>query len=525
MENLWKKEATSSGTMYVDLFACSSNGQCKPFQSYPVEKVSKDNKVSTMFRLQGNDLFQENKVTEAMECYNKSLCFAENGTENVNLAYANRASCFLNLKMYEEALIDIELANQAGYSAQLMPKLKKRQVDCFRLMKTQPERIQFQPKLSFKPNEMFPCMASVLDLRQNEEYGRFVVANGEIDVGQVVLVEQNFASVSIGDGRKTCAKCLKSNVNFIACLKCVDAMYCCSDCMERDTVHRFVCGNFRNVSGSMKLYIQTILIAIDMFQSVDNLMDFIEDTMVNHADDIPESFVDAQSKYRAFLKLHPSLCARDEKDFLFDARKIYMQLILTPVIQELFNSKKKRRFLKHLVLHHLLVTSRNRFQFNSEENLLKITEIAVMACFFNHSCAPNLFHHVIDNQVILIAIRPIRKGEQLFISYLGDKTDDATDFRQQFLMENFEFQCHCDKCEPRCLKVDRALMKSNSHFKYLRQTFKTAFHEQKQRLIFKDVCIRFLQKYGHLPWSEELNFVSLCYINWLFKHMHTDFDF
>lgn len=45
-----------------------------------------------------------------MEWYNKSMCFAKVRTEQMGLAYANRSSSFLNLKMYRKCLIDIEYA-------------------------------------------------------------------------------------------------------------------------------------------------------------------------------------------------------------------------------------------------------------------------------------------------------------------------------------------------------------------------------------------------------------------------------
>lgn len=410
MEGLWKKETTPTGVMYVDLFACSTNGQLKlngPVSSSAAE--NKNNHISTMFRLQGNEAFRKNEIKEAMDLYNRSLCFAEVGTKNVSLVYANRASCFLELKQYAEALKDIELAKQSNYPAELMPKLTKRQAECYRWLNFQPKTEKFQPKLSFKPKEAFPCLADVLDLQQSSDFGRLVVANSDIGVGKIVLVEPNFASVATNGGNKTCAKCLKMNANFITCSKCVDVLYCSSECLNCDAVHEFTCGQFQSVSGSMKLYIRTVLIAIGLFKNIDDLMNFVEDAIAKQrVDNIPKSFSDLQSQYRVFLSLHTSLNVQNKKDFIIDAQKIYMQLISTPLVKELFQSKKKQRFLQHLVLQHVLVTSRNRFQYESEENQLKITDIAAMACLVNHSCAPNVFHHVIDNQIVFITVRPIQ---------------------------------------------------------------------------------------------------------------------
>lgn len=528
MENLWKKGTTAHGPVYVDLFPQLKKSRSSKIPRRTSEdnhqNINKDNEVSTKFRLLGNNMFQQHKITEAIDHYNESLCFAENGTENVSLAYANRASCFMKLKMYAEALVDLELAKRADYPAQLMPKLNHRQAVCLRELKTHPQRQPYQPKLSFAAKMGFPCLANVLDFKYNREFGRFVVANIDIDVGKIVLVEPNFASVAINGGRKTCTNCLKTSGNFIACSNCVDTMYCSVECMNRDVAHQYACGEFQSVDGSMNLYIRTILIALSLFKTVENLMDFVEEVVSNHADEVPTSFTDAQFHYAVFLALQPAVYSCDEKDIFIDAQKIYTQLLLTPSIKMLFDSVEKRRFLKHLVVHHLLVTLRNRFQSTTKDNQLEITEIAPMACLFNHSCAANVFNHVVGNQVVFITIRPIKTGEQLFISYLGEETDNTIEFRRSFLMDNFGFLCKCDKCQPHCLLADRMRMKSDPQFKYVQRAYGSAYAEQSKRRMLKDVCARFLRKYGHLPWSEELNFVTLCYLKWLYNHMNDDFE-
>lgn len=41
----------------------------------------------------------------------------------------------------------------------------------------------------------------------------------------------------------------------------------------------------------------------------------------------------------------------------------------------------------------------------------------LLGSLFNHSCAPNIERILVDNKFVFFARRPIRKGEQLFISY------------------------------------------------------------------------------------------------------------
>lgn len=49
-------------------------------------------------------------------------------------------------------------------------------------------------------------LVNVLKMKCNVEFGRYIVAARDIDVGKTILLAQNFASVSIDDERKSCAK-------------------------------------------------------------------------------------------------------------------------------------------------------------------------------------------------------------------------------------------------------------------------------------------------------------------------------
>lgn len=524
MQNLWKKESVVHESNFVDLFAYLGTDQYDEL-AYQLQqgKAHKDNDLSIAYRLQGNDLFRENEIVDAMERYNKSLCYAEIGTENLSMVYANRSSCFLALKMYAEALIDIDLAVSANYPDRLMPKLMKRQANCIRLMQVAPERQQFQPKLCFEQHEQYPCLANLLQIKTNETYGRHIIATQNIDVGKIILVEQCFGSVSVDDERMCCAMCMKTKTNLIACSKCTDAMYCNNDCMERDAAaHKFSCAQFNSVSGSLKLYIKTLINAISLFKNVDSLMEFVAEAVESNG--IPESMMNTKSIYRLFLSLNVSFNELEKDDLMFDAQKIYITIQSAPAIKQLFDTLSKQRFLQHLVLHHLLVTALNRFQISADGDYLETTEIAPMTCIFNHSCAPNAFIHVIGNQSVIITIRPVKRGDQLFISYLGEDVVKSTDFRRNYLMNTFGFLCECDKCESCCLPVDRAAMKMDKYFKCIQQDYKTAFNDKIQRVTLKDYCIRFLMKYGHLNWCDELNFVSMCYMKWIFEYLTEDFD-
>lgn len=166
MNLLWRKERTSANEMHVDIFEnqkCSSNQR--------LEYVNhKCDEAAEAMRLEGNVHFRNKMWTKAMICYNDSLRFAEIRSENAALAYANRASSFLHLKMYNKCLADIELAIFANYPAHLMPKMQRKRKECLNLLKTGDRLEEIIPELSYKPDENFPGMANLLEISYNERY-------------------------------------------------------------------------------------------------------------------------------------------------------------------------------------------------------------------------------------------------------------------------------------------------------------------------------------------------------------------
>lgn len=122
--NLWAKEEYRKD-LYIDLFSQQYHDSAwmkkvhedikryiKAKKGY--QQWQKCDKAAGFDRECGNKYFQKNMFRVAMDYYNKSLCFAENGSKNINLAYSNRSACFFNMKMYGNCLVDIELAIKSG---------------------------------------------------------------------------------------------------------------------------------------------------------------------------------------------------------------------------------------------------------------------------------------------------------------------------------------------------------------------------------------------------------------------------
>lgn len=533
MEFLWTKESDDVDALYIDLFknverdypdVCKAMVEFKKlmervqnsiktvqyFPNIPI-KFRKHNQTSTHYRNRGNQKFKEEKWFEAMDLYNESLCTAEIGTENVSMAYANRSAIFFHLKMYEKCIVDIELAKQTDYPSRLMPKLHKRLAECSKLLHAEGQCIEFVPKLSFEGDEQFTGMANVLGIENNEQFGRHITAKCDIDVGRTVLIEEQFISpTTICTDWKNCMTCLKLTTNLMPCGRCTVAMFCSRRCIENNKFHEMEC-DYAHIDAHDYGHqvLRSIFVALNTFSSTEELMEFVEDTIKGEEKGAPSSIFDSFTKYRAFLNLNIFLSSENKCKMVPETYKVYRRLLAFIPTETLFETKREQRFLMHLVAQHICVIISNSFAINYVDN--DQCSLSLIKSHFNHSCAPNLFHFTKDNRIICITSRPIKKGDQLFIIY---KTNLPTEnqHRQKRLHESFGFQCKCEKCEPRTRSIESDRIRMDPEFQHLVELFATSNEEAPNDLAkcleMKNVCIKVLNKYGSLPWNDEIDAIS-----------------
>jgi SET and MYND domain-containing protein 4 len=184
----------------------------------------KNSKKAETFRNEGNSEFRQSKFYEALISYNKSLCHAENNSEKLGLAYANRSAVYLEMKQADKCLENIELARANKYPNEA--RLRERQQKAENLKKTQREDPENDPanffKLSYPPNEKHPSIANCLEIHRNDQFGRHVVTKRALNPGDIVCCEPMIVKTTFGRGNyKRCRNCLKSNyLNLIPCDKC-----------------------------------------------------------------------------------------------------------------------------------------------------------------------------------------------------------------------------------------------------------------------------------------------------------------
>lgn len=187
-------------------------------------------------RNEGNKMFVEKSYFDALLKYNESLCYAERGSEAIGLAYANRSAVYYELKLYEKCLQNIELARNNGYPQKNVQILDKRAEKCLQQIGIGAEiRKDDNPfdfiRLSSEVNAKLPFVSNSLELRRNEKFGRYIVSNRDLRVGEVVAIEEPYFKIIKTDDRydgcerlnkyQRCAFCLRNNLlDLIPCATC-----------------------------------------------------------------------------------------------------------------------------------------------------------------------------------------------------------------------------------------------------------------------------------------------------------------
>lgn len=450
---LWKKELIKRKPIYVNLFQAIEfypmNGRFfDDFDLNGNEKTMlKSNAASDAVRYIAIKMKKEKKNPEEILPYiNEAICLAKIDSENMGLAYGLRAECFDKLKQYAFSLADIELAKKHKYPVEAMSRLEELKSECSRKL----SRKNAQPidhddaKLSFSENVKIPCFAEGLEVKHTKKYGKHIITTRDLDIGQTVIVEEAYCMApKIDQNYLQCANCFERKVNLIPCNKCSVIMFCSQKCNDvgHEKFHAFECGK-RDVSTISeplpRLVMRTVINAIKMFPKIEDLMSII-DNVNNGKPNNAVNYVDPSIRaYMRFFWLNKSIehiSHSQDIQFMNFTRTIHSIIATCPEYKSMFGSLEESRFLAHLICHHFYVVDSNAFNALSLLNRIYTNELGIAdidnlcgfsyahgiylnSCQLNHSCQPNIARIYMGTKLVGKVIRPIKSGEQLFVSYL-----------------------------------------------------------------------------------------------------------
>lgn len=186
----------------------------------------KCNQVAETFSLKAGEFMVEKRYTEALENYNQCLRFAEGKSAVLSEAYAGRAKVYCEVQQLEKCNENIQSAIDTCECDEKREEFHKLREHCENLRNVASASGDTDARSFFKltrpAHEKIPFIASCLEVRENDLYGRYIMTTSDLKTGDVVVVEEPFYKVLDLNQRHTrCAVCLRQNMlNLSPCLKC-----------------------------------------------------------------------------------------------------------------------------------------------------------------------------------------------------------------------------------------------------------------------------------------------------------------
>ncbi|KAJ1919534.1 mitochondrial import receptor subunit tom20 [Mycoemilia scoparia] len=92
---------------------------------------------------------------------------------------------------------------------------------------------------------------------------------------------------------------------------------------------------------------------------------------------------------------------------------------------------------------------KDHYRTDSDSEHTKGLALYLVTAYLNHACKPNTKLAFPENtsKVALVAIKSIKKGDELFGSYINNQTDRPYESRSKELIDKFRLKCECALCE------------------------------------------------------------------------------
>ncbi|CRL05941.1 CLUMA_CG019150, isoform A [Clunio marinus] len=483
------------------------------------ERIGKCNESSDTLRAEGNQLYARKMFYDALLKYNESLCAAESESENMGLAFANRSAVYFEMKLYDKCLNNIDLAKENHYPNKNLEILEKRKAKCLEMTKQLKEEFStvLNFKLSYPPNKKLPFIVDCLELKTNKEFGRHIVTNKTLKVGDVLVIEKPFVEIIQTSFLYTrCSNCFNDNMmDLIPCMTCNGAMFCTSQCREIafKNFHKYECQLVNLISSSlltptMRMALRTLFVALSIFEgSIEDLEKFLhENTDCRTIFDL-EDFNDMKQRFLAVNSLISSSDIEVNASIFEEIFHVVPQLksMWTVHGQFIESFLRKQTQIGILNYHEIFSWPLKKGGFLDNDITAFKGSLAYQrgvvgtgfgsysfTSLLNHSCAPNICRIHNNNEIILIVQRPIAKGEQLFDNYGYCFTNVSKDCRQQALLKQYRFKCNCRACVdnwpllPSLRVLDKACL--NKAKKACREVSSACLSKKKAHEKYKDLC-------------------------------------
>ncbi|XP_008544405.1 SET and MYND domain-containing protein 4 [Microplitis demolitor] len=311
--------------------------------------------------------------------------------------------------------------------------------------------------------------SSAIALEYSKKFGRHVVATRDIQAGDTLSVHRSYASALYPENIYShCWHCSNKMWNPIPCMSCVDVVFCDELCRTTawNKYHDIECklvGVMRRAHMCLgeTIALKILLKALKETGSIDGLRNKIKD-IKSISDPLTRLFTDGKfddTKYASFYSLMrlPIDEITSVEYALKAAGLTYFIAALTDIFGRKINNytdlfkNEDALFIAQLIYHHQVLGRTNTAQIEIENEVGEDIRVEGVVVPFiqlcNHSCDRNAYHFVADGQSALIAVQPIKQGEQIYCSLGPEYIHVETKKRRAILHTIYDFHCDCYACK------------------------------------------------------------------------------
>jgi len=407
----------------------------------------KSNRISENYRQEGNKLYRIKSYRESLGYYNDALCYIKdlNSTEAA-LIYANRSIIYLELQYPEQCLENIEMARNAGYPADKIKVLDKRQRKCEKMMRN-PLKEFF--KLSYPAHEKTPFVANCIEMREDEKFGRGLYANRDLKTGDVIVdAEPVVIDINKLNYFIQCTNCGQTNfMSLIPCPSCVYAMFCSKKCQQEanEKFHNIECSHMSAVFAEASedrllpliwrpfMRMQNAVGGVKKLHEICNDETLASKTFFDY--DLSKEGNEAleANKYLALLGRR-SILRRFTTCYVPENHAI-QTILRTQPMRSMWETRAEKEMIKEIlmktteILLNPILTillsrpqseiPRGAYRDQAIKNMIeeKDNYSALSSMFFNHNCVPDIYGFNSCGTYFWIVQHPVKKDQQIFTSY------------------------------------------------------------------------------------------------------------
>ncbi|XP_057330878.1 SET and MYND domain-containing protein 4-like [Microplitis mediator] len=463
----------------------------KMISSAPLEKLIEIYSEAIAYALPGSELLARGFANRSAALTNGGMykdsskdierAFEVGYPDNLKAKlYARKAKNLLALNSMMRSEVDDAITQANIWVEKMDDDNKKRVKKSLEQLKT--DKSFKKPVKLWESSEFFPRTpddnpkilraSGSIDIKNSKIFGRHIVATKDIKAGETIMVHKLYAFTLKSEYRyRICWNCSRYTWSSVPCNQCSNVIYCSEEC--RDTAwqnhHDVECLAITAILALFKFHeyldpclvsVRLLVKALKEFGTVNALyekikeIDLVDNPILKSCTGNVYDDTKYASVYSLFrLKLNP-IAAIDIRHII--VKILFLLSETTEILGKRFDdptelmNNKWAIFIGNLMFRHMEIIQTNAITMllsnREEDNISCGMFLAPLLDLCSHSCDHNVYTLYTGDINAEIAVQPIKKGQQIYITYGPHYLDSPAVERRQFIQMSFKFLCQCTAC-------------------------------------------------------------------------------